>query len=218
MSPSSRRVRRVSRNRTQQISPTSQWLVVQVEPGNELEAARLVSQTWEGAGLNTPNTVPRPQTLRSRRHADVPYRGVIFISTDELDSTVISEDDLLTRLEEHRDIIRGVIYEAENLLIEFEGLKLDDGSGSVNEAISQLNHLAFREMRFSGQASMLQTEAKLYLPGERGREVLAEHYVEIGELGFPDQSDFIEARVYFSNYHRELLSEVPGLIDFVGGQ
>ena len=192
--------------------------MVQVEPGSEAEAARAAQQVWVAAGLTAPQTVPQPKVLRSRRHADVPYRGLLFISTEGLNPEEHSEDELINALEEQRDLIRGVVYEAENLLIEFEGLKLDDNSGSVNEAISQLNKLAFNEMRFSGQASMLASEAKLYLPGERGREVLNDHYLAAGDIGFPEQSDFIEAKTYYSRYHRELLSEVPGIIDFVGGE
>lgn len=215
--PASSRVRQTSRNRTKEISPSSEWLVVQVEPGSELDAARVVQQTWITAGLNAPRTIPQTKQLRSRRHADVPYRGLIFVSTEDIDGERVTEEELIASFEEHREVIRGVVYEAENLLIEFEGLKLDDNSGSVNEAISQLNKLAFKDMRFSGHASMLLSEAKLYLPGGRGREVLNEHYLATGDLGFPDQSDFIEAKCYFSNYHRELLNEVPGLIDFVGG-
>jgi transcriptional antiterminator NusG len=176
-----------------------------------------VQHTCVNAGLTSPHVIPSPKQLRSRRHSDVPYRGLIFVSDSVFQGDVTTEDDIITKLEEHREIIRGVIYEADNLLIEFEGLHLDDGSGSVTEAITQLNKLAFREMRFAGQASMLLSEAKSYLPGERGREALHQHYSDTGDLGFPEQSDFIEAKVYFSNYHRDLLNEVPGIVDFVGG-
>lgn len=217
MPSSPSRIRRSSRSRTQEIAPSSEWLVIQVEPGSELEAARLVHNTCVNSGLDAPRTIPSPHHLRSRRHADIPYRGLIFVSDDVFQGDIKREQDIITELEEHRDTIRGVIYEADNLLIEFEGLQLDDGSGSINEAITQLNKLAFREMRFAGQASMLLSEAKSYLPGERGREVLHQHYIDIGDVGFPEQSDFIEAKIYFSNYHRDLLNEVPGIVDFVGG-
>ena len=217
MPPSPSRVRRPSRSRAQEISSSSEWLVIQVEPGSELEAARLVQQTCVNAGLAAPRVIPSPHHLRSRRHADVPYRGLIFVSDSVFKDEIMDEDGLISQIEEHRDIVRGAVYEADNLLIEFEGLKLDDGSGSVTEAITQLNKLAFREMRFSGQASMLLNEAKSYLPGERGREVLHQHYIDTGDIGFPEQSDFIEAKVYYSNYHRDLLNEVPGIVDFVGG-
>jgi transcriptional antiterminator NusG len=190
--------------------------VIQVEPGRELEASRLVQQVWSNAGLAQPQVIPHAQNMRSRRHADQPYQGLIFISTESYDPEVISEESLLEMINGLSEPLRGVVYEAENLLIEFQGLDLTEGSGSVNEAITQLNQLALREMRFLGQASMFLSEAKRYMPGERGREVLYQHYLELGYEGLPDHSDFIEVLMYLSAYHERLLHDVPGVIGIVG--
>jgi transcriptional antiterminator NusG len=134
---------------------------------------------------------------------------------DEAGDSLYYGSDLVQQIEEGEQV-RGFLYQPETLLVEFEGLQADEG-GSVNEAISKINRLAMSEQRFSGQASMLISEAKGYLPGERGREVIHNHYMDTEGVGYPDQSDFIELKMLFSQYHRRLLREVSGVIDFAGG-
>ena len=141
---------------------------------------------------------------------------MVLVNIDEVEEQFYKGSDLVNHIEDG-DQVRGFLYQAENLLIEFEGLHVEDGSGSVNEAVVRLNKLAHSEMRFSGQASMLIGDAKSYLPGERGREVIHDHYMDAEGIGYPDQSDFIEAKVIYSEYHRRLIREVSGVVDFAGG-
>ncbi len=194
----------------------SKWYVIQAEPGAELELARLIQGQFKAAGLAKPELVPSPQQKRSRRHANIPYRGLVFLCGEGLEDETLKAKGLISALEE-QDICRGFVYEPETLLVEFEGLQATDGSGSVNEAISTINRMS-KKLHFSGQAAPLLSEAKSYTPGEKGRNVIDQFYLDTEGIGFPEQSDFIEIKMYFSQYHRQLINETVGIVDFVGGE
>jgi hypothetical protein len=161
--PSTRVARRSSRNK--EISPSSQWYVLQVEPGTELDVASQVQGQFVTAGLASPMMVPSPAAKRSRRHANIPYRGLVFVCADDLEANQLKESGVLEQIEES-DLCRGFIYEPETYLFEFEGLKAEDDSGSVHEAVTKINRLS-RQLHFSGQAALLLSEAKPYNPGEK---------------------------------------------------
>jgi hypothetical protein len=157
-------------SRSKEIAATSQWHVLQVEPGAELEVASLVQGLFASAGQERPNIVPSPQQKRSKRHAHIPYRGLIFICADGLESEAFQNNELFSKIESH-EFVRGFVFEPETYLFEFEGLQAEDSSGSVNEAVTRLNKLN-RELHFSGQSAMLLSEVKIYMPGEKGRVVI----------------------------------------------
>ncbi|MAD59966.1 MAG: hypothetical protein CMH49_00450 [Myxococcales bacterium] len=194
---------------------TSKWYVIQTEPGSELELARLIQGQFKAAGLAQPELIPSPQNKRSRRHANIPYRGLVFLCGEEIEDDTLKAKGLISILEE-QEICRGFVYEPETLLVEFEGLKASDGSGSVNEAITSINRLS-KKVHFSGQAAPLLSEAKSYTPGEKGRSIIDQFYFDHEGIGFPEQSDFIEIKMYFSQYHRQLINDTVGIVDFVGG-
>ena len=213
MSPAPSVARRMSRNK--EIAATSQWYVLQVEPGAELEVASLVQGLFDSVGFQRPETVPSPQHKRSRRHANIPYRGLIFVCADGLEKGQLKGHELFSKIEGH-ELIRGFVFEPETYLFEFEGLQAEDSSGSVNEAVTRLNKLN-RELHFSGQAAMLLGEAKTYTPGEKGRAIIDQVYLDTEGFGYPEQSDFIEVKMYYSDYHRQLINNISGVIDIVGG-
>jgi transcription termination/antitermination protein NusG len=213
MSSTPRATHRSSRNK--EIHASSKWYVIQVDPGAELEFARLVQGQFQTAGLAQPLVIPSPQAKRSRRHAHIPYRGLVFVCAKDLEESELEDKGIIDNLEES-DFCRGFVYEPETILIEFEGLQADDGSGSVNEAITKINRLS-KKLHFSGQAAPLLSEAKSYLPGDRGRSVIDQFYLDTEGVGYPDQSDFIEVKMYYSQHHRELITEVSGIVDIVGG-
>ena len=212
--PSTPRVaRRSSRNK--EISPSSKWYVLQVEPGAELDVASQVQGQFVSAGLTSPMLVPSPSAKRSRRHANIPYRGLVFVCADGLEDKQLQGSGVLDQIEES-ELCRGFVYQPETYLFEFEGLKAEDDSGSVNEAVTKINRLS-RQLHFSGQAAILLREAKTYTPGEKSRHVLDQLYLDTEGLGFPEQSDFIEVKMYYSQYHRQLINEISGMVDIVGG-
>ncbi len=213
MSPAPSVARHSSRNK--EIAASSQWYVLQVEPGAELEVANLVQGHFTSAGLDRPTLIPSPQQKRSRRHANIPYRGMIFVCADGVELQRLQEGEIFSKIETS-ELVRGFLYQAETYLFEFEGLQAEDGSGSVNEAITRLNKLN-RELHFSGQAAMLLSEAKSYAPGEKGRAIIDQVYLDTEGFGFPDQSDFIEVKMYYSDYHRQLINNISGVVDIVGG-
>ena len=194
---------------------TSKWYVIQAEPGSELELARLIQGQFKAAGLEQPELIPSPQNKRSRRHANIPYRGLVFLCGEGIEDDILKAKGLISILEE-QEVCRGFIYEPETLLVEFEGLQASDGSGSVNEAITTINRLS-KKVHFSGQAAPLLSEAKSYTPGEKGRSVIDQFYHDTEGISFPEQSDFIEIKMYFSQYHRQLINDTVGVVDFVGG-
>jgi transcription termination/antitermination protein NusG len=188
----------------------SYWYLIQTELKSELEVSRYIAGTLREINLKAEGLLPSPRIARARRHMTRPYLGIVFIQID-LTQT------LLEKIEQHPKVY-GFVREIENYLIEFEGSQIEDGGGSVQFAIQKINSLGIHATASSGRAPFITSEAKLYQPAPKALEALTSYFKEHEGCDFPVQSDFIEVKMYFNQRNRALLREVPGIIDFVGGE
>jgi transcription termination/antitermination protein NusG len=187
------------------MSSKLEWYVIRTTPRSELELSRYLSRTFKPSSSN--HLVPSPKVSRARRHISRPYQGLVFFHAD------LTPEEIET-IEEHATV-QGFLREPETYLLEFEGGNVEDGGG-VDLAIKSLNTLGFSEQIKQGLAPFLKRDAKVYKP-KKGREVLSRYYKEFEGCDFPESSDFIEVEMYFTEHHRQLIREIPGIIDFVGG-
>ena len=111
--------------------------------------------------------------------------------------------------------VRGFVVEPATYLIEFEG-----GENSVVEAIQSINSIGRSKPIERGRFPFITEDAKPFRLGKSGSksyQFLDEFYQKREGEPLPSRSEFIEVKLRYSEHIRELIRNVDGIIDFVGG-
>ena len=184
------------------------WYIVQTDPLSELFVSRQIKKIVKD--LNSSQSidlVPPTRISRARRHAFRPYFGFVFVKVE-------MSDELRSRIE-NLSSVRGFVVEPATYLIEFEG-----GDNSVVEAIQSINSLGRSKLIERGRFPFITEDAKPFRLGKSGSksyQYLDEFYHKREGEGLPSRSEFIEVKLRYSEYVRDVLRGVDGVIDFVGG-
>lgn len=190
---------------TSQNSPEAAWYALQVTPRTEVEVIRALDRMMKAHGAPL-KTIPSSRRIGSVLKASAPYFGLILWNvalTDELRAEV-----------EATPSVRGLVLEPETYLIEFDG---ESEEQHIDEAIAELHKMGRDDCLEAGFAPFVLSDAKK-LGGERAFEFLNNFYLDSEGTPLPPSARFIEVKMRMSPYHRQLIREIPGVVDVVGGE
>jgi transcription termination/antitermination protein NusG len=188
--------------------PNAAWYAIQVAPQAELEVTQQLDRITKVAGQPF-KVAPSARRINTIFKANSPYLGLLLWHielTDELRAEV-----------EALPFVYGFVLEPETYLIEFEPEGDVAGKGQhVDEAINALHRIGRSEPLERGFAPFVLSDAKR-LSGSRAIEFLDNYYLDV--MGAPVRRDvsFIEVKMRLNAHNRQLIKELPGVVDLVGG-
>jgi len=184
--------------------PEAAWYALQVTPRAELEVIVQLDRISKDAGQEA-KMAPTGRQRGARYRASAPYFGLILWHV-ELNDELRAEVEALPS-------VQGFVLEPETYLIEFDS----DEDAHLDQAITELHRIGRSERLAEGFAPFVLSDAKR-LSGERAFAFLNDFYLDTEGSGLSSSSAFIEVKMRYSAHARQLIRELPGVVDIAGGE
>ena len=194
----------MSSDQTTTYHPEAAWYALQVTPRAELEVIVQLDHISKAAERDA-KMAPTGRQRGARYRASAPYFGLILWHV-ELDEALRAEVEALPS-------VQGFVLEPETYLIEFDSSEDD---AHLDQTITELHRLGRADRIAEGFAPFVVADAKR-LSGERAFEFLNDFYLDTEGASLSGSTSFIEVKMRYSAYARQLIKELPGVVDVVGG-
>jgi len=148
---------------------------------------------------------PTGRQRGARYRASAPYFGLILWH--------VALDEALRAEVEALPAVQGFVLEPETYLIEFDSSEDD---AHLDQTITELHRLGRSDRIAEGFAPFVVADAKR-LSGERAFEFLSDFYLDTEGTSLSGSTSFIEVKMRYSAHARQLIKELPGVVDVVGG-
>ena len=180
------------------------WYIVQTTPRAELDVSAALARLCQAEGAQH-SLVPSLSAPSHAHRGSVPYFGLVFWRVELTSALRLAVEGLAN--------VHGLVAEPETYVVEFDG----GNEEHVSQAIAKINQVGVSQEVAAGRAPFVMspvTEGAKYTGNSKSFAAL---YLELYGAPVPRTTSFIEVKMRYTAHNRQLLREIPGVVDLLGG-